>query len=193
MLIWVVACSSPQPQRPEAPKEQPAAKSRASIEAQDEEWRRILESAIAGISTIEQENLALSQQYALQGRAFVDRGDFERGREALQKAVQRWPQNWDARRLLDEVDAIIGGNTRSGASDAIRTTRVCVEQALIEIGNHIRAGERLYSAREFDAAVREFEDADFKIKHLPCEVGPLKEVGPRVEESLKRARASAGK
>jgi tetratricopeptide (TPR) repeat protein len=189
-LILVAACSA-------APREQPtgpvAPPSKAAAQALDDEWRRILEEAMRGPSLLEQENIARSQQLTAQAKAWLDKGDFERSREALQKALQLWPQNLDARRLLAEVNGVITGDARPDESSPLAEWRIRIEQALLEIGNHVRSGERHYGAREFEEAARQFEEADFKIRHMPCDVGALAEVHPRVTESLRKARAAAGR
>jgi tetratricopeptide (TPR) repeat protein len=161
-----------------------------TISAQDAEWRRIFDEAMTGLSLAEQQAMAESEQFTRQGMAWMTGGDFEKARECFQRALQLRPRNLDARKRLAEVNAlIIGADNGEAAARALDILRIEIEQALVEIANHVRLGDRLFKAREFEAAAREFEEADFKIKHMPYEVGPLREIEPRVGEMLKRAKA----
>ncbi len=183
-LLMLAACAVPagvEPVRPPPPVSKPTA------DALDDDWRRILDQAKSS-SPAEQEAMAVSMEFTRQGAAWIKAGDFEKGREALQAALQRWTGNREARRMLAEVNAIISGEP---TRDPLSTARIEIEQALIEIANHLCNGERLYNGREYEKAAWQFEQADFKIKHMPYEVGALKEVQPRVTESLKVARAAA--
>ena len=187
VFAFLAGCTAPAP-RPEPPVVPPAP-AKQTAQALDDDWRRILDQAKTS-SPIEQEAMAVSMEFARQGAAWMAAGDFEKSREALQAALMRWTGNREARRMLAEVNAIISGEP---SRDPLSSMHIEIEQALIEIANHLCAGERLYNGREYEKAAWEFEQADFKIKHMPYEVGALKEIQPKVSEQLKTARAAAKK
>src|SRR5262245_36467217 len=140
------------------------------IDAQDEQWRKVAEEAFKKYGLQDQQKIAESQEWYRQAVAWKDKADFQKARELAQKSVQAWPENQDGRRLLAEVNAlIVGGRENFGqqsmAEKAKEQFQVQLEQAQIEITNHIRNGERFYNVREYDKAIRELEDATFKIKN----------------------------
>ncbi|HLY08698.1 MAG TPA: VIT domain-containing protein [Planctomycetota bacterium] len=66
--------------------------------------------------------------------------------------------------------------------------RVRVEQAQLEITKHVRDGERYRDAGMYDQAVREFENAEFKIQNMPYEVKGISDLLPSVKNSIVRGR-----
>ena len=66
--------------------------------------------------------------------------------------------------------------------------KVQVEQAQIEITNHIRSGERFYNIRQYDDALRELEAASFGLKRIPFEVAALKGLEAPVDALVRRTR-----
>jgi tetratricopeptide (TPR) repeat protein len=205
-LIWGCSSSSksrssepePQPGPDPAVQPQPEPESKApaknpTLQAQDEENRKRLEEAMKTHSVQDQQRLAESNQYYHRALAFKDSGQLDKAKEEAMKAVERWPGNAEARKLLAELNAVmVGGrgeqNARSIAQDQLDEFKVKVEQAQMEITNHIRQGERFYAVREYDSAVREFEQAEFKIKSIPYDIRAMKELLPKVSDYLNKTR-----
>ena len=118
-----------------------------------------------------------------------DRGDFEGAKDAARRAVERHPGNRAARQLLDDLNQLtVSGqpeySARSMAEDELRQFRVRIEQAQIEITKHVRDGERYYNARMYEEALKEFENAEFKIRAVPYDVRAMNDLLPRVQDSL---------
>ena len=123
------------------------------------------------------------------------KNDFRKAHENAQKAVEIWPENHEARKLLDEISSImIGGRERYGArsiaQQQLSQYRVQVEQAILEITNHIRNGDRLYNARMYLDAITQYENAEFKITAVPLDVPRLKTMLPTVQAMLRRAKGA---
>ncbi|MBI2898929.1 MAG: tetratricopeptide repeat protein [Planctomycetes bacterium] len=175
-------------------KEQPkdAAKD-PGIQAQDEEARRRMEEVLKGKTVGEQQEIAESDRYYDLALAYYDKGDFEKAQTYARLAVQKNPENLKARELLAKVDSMRTGTgdhfgARTVQDERVREIGVKIEQAQIEIFNHVRNGERYYNARMYPEAIQEFEEAEFKIKHIPYEVKEMAQLGPLVSQQLRRAR-----
>ncbi len=65
-----------------------------------------------------------------------------------------------------------------------------VEQKQLEISNHILQGGRFLDAKLYSSAIRELENAEFKIRNLPYDVSAMNDLLPRVREMIVRARSS---
>ncbi len=184
---------SGQPQQPEAlaPRQDPS--TRLPDQAASDEARRQLEEAKKGATLQDQQRMAESANFYNLAIAQRDKGELEKAKETAQKSLQTWPGNAEARKLLDELNQImVGGRrefgARSIAQDTLDEFRVKIEQAQIEITNHIRQGERFYSVRQYQDAVREFEEAEFKIKNIPYDVKAMKDLLPKVSDYLNKTR-----
>jgi tetratricopeptide (TPR) repeat protein len=146
-----------------------------------------------GRSAQEQQQIYESQRHYEAALRFNNAGDFEKAKIEAQKAVQAWHENTAARKLLNDVNRItVGGRpelgARSIAEDARDDFRVRIEQAQIEITKHVRDGERYLNARMYEQAVKEFENAEFKILNIPYEVKAMNDLLPLVKDSIVKAR-----
>jgi tetratricopeptide (TPR) repeat protein len=173
---------------------EPQAAARAAspgVDAQDEEWRRIAE-AFKRYGIQDPQRVSQSQDLHRQATEHKNRGDFEKARDAAAKAVQTWPENLQARQLLAEINSLIVGQPYYGqgsiADKAKEEFMVKLDQAQVEIANHIRNAERFRGIRQYDDAMRELEEAQFKIKSIPYEVAAMKALERPVEERLREAR-----
>ncbi len=90
----------------------------------------------------------------------------------------------DLNRQITEGSESYGG----GAENQLKLARIAVEQAKMEIANHMRNGERYYNARMYGNAIREFERAKYKIVSIPHDVPELKGLLPRVKSRISSAR-----
>jgi type II secretory pathway component GspD/PulD (secretin)/tetratricopeptide (TPR) repeat protein len=177
----------PPPPAPEAPKKP------LTIQAATPEMERIAQELARGGTRDEQQRRVASQQHYEVALRYHDKGDFEKARVEAEKALQVWPENLAARKLLADIQQmLVGGRAefgaRSIADQTVQAFRVQIEQAQIEIARHIREGERYFNARMYDEAIREFENAEFKIVHIPYEVKAMNELLPRVREAVVKAR-----
>ncbi len=184
----------------EAPKEQPAEPAPApqdpgKIEAQDENWRKIAEEAIKSRSVQQQEKYVESTAHYERALEFHNRGDFERAKQSAMKAIEAWPSNLEARKLLSTVNAILTGSGAQGSSaeqQRIRDEmRVQIERAQLEITSLIREGDRYRAVGDYENALRAFEEAEFKIKSIPYSLKAMKDLLPRVEEYIRRTREAS--
>jgi tetratricopeptide (TPR) repeat protein len=181
----------------ETPKETPAPAPQepGKIEAQDENWRKIAEEVAKSRTVQQQEKYVESSAHYDRAVEFHKRGDFERAKESAMKAIQAWPANLEARKLLSEVNAILTGTGAQGPGaeqQRIRDEmRVQIERAQLEITSLIREGDRYRAVGDFDNALRQFEEAEFKIKSIPYNLKAMKDLLPRVEEYIRRTREAS--
>ncbi len=103
--------------------------------------------------------------------AYYNKGDFERARIECQKAVQEWPENLEARKLLAEINMLVvvgraGSGARSIGEDEVNKWRTRIEQAQKRIpesvlkggggaeaaDEHYRQAERYLQAGDFEKA-----------------------------------------
>jgi tetratricopeptide (TPR) repeat protein len=66
--------------------------------------------------------------------------------------------------------------------------RVQIERAQLEITSLIREGDRYRAVGDYENALRQFEEAEFKIKSIPYNLKAMKDLLPRVEEYIRRTR-----
>jgi hypothetical protein len=136
--------------------------------------------------------LESEQRYRL-ALAWFNKGDFDKAKSEAQAAVQAWPEHLSARRLLDDVNEIIvGGPTRlRGIGDLeLRVARVTADQSRLEIENHLLQGRRFLDGGMPSAALREFENAEFKIRNMPYDLKAMNDLLPGLRDLKARAKSS---
>jgi len=189
VLLLVAGCSAPPPSTSRlATDREPVV-----VVAESPEWAKIAEEAAKGRTVAEQQRVVESEQRYQLGLAWFNKGDFDKAKSEAQAAIQAWPEHIAARKLLDDVNEIIvGGSTRlRGIGDQeLRVARVRVDQARLEIENHVLHGRRFLDAGMFPAALREFENAEFKIRNMPADVASMNDLLPGIRELKARARSS---
>jgi len=181
------------PQEPGTPPPPPSTDKALQVQASSPEMEKIAQELARGRSTSDQQAIYESQRHYEQALMFNNRGDFDKAKTEAQKAVEAWHENTAARKLLNDVNRItVGGRpelgARSIAEDARDDFRVRIEQAQIEITKHVRDGERYLNARMYDQAVKEFENAEFKIQNIPYEVKAMNDLLPLVKDSIVKSR-----
>ncbi|HZE97993.1 MAG TPA: hypothetical protein VE981_13270 [Planctomycetota bacterium] len=183
----------PAAQEPGTPPPAPMTDKSVQVQASSPEMEKIAQELARGRSTSDQQAIYESQRHYEQALRFNNAGDFDKAKIEAQKAVEAWHENLAARKLLNDVNRItVGGRpelgARSIAEDARDDFRVRIEQAQIEITKHIRDGERYLNARMYDQAVKEFENAEFKIQNIPYEVKAMNDLLPLVKDSIVKSR-----
>lgn len=182
-LVLLGACSAPPPRAAVEPEKPPA------VEAAGPEEARILEELLRGRTAAEQQPILASQRHYELALAWFNQGDFEKAKVEARESVRLWGENLAARKLLSQVYEIIVGSPPGGIFEHdVRHAMVGVEQAQIEISNHLVHGERFFNARMYESAIREFEAADLKIRMLPAEVKAMNDLAPKVKEFLLRSK-----
>ncbi len=179
--------------RPEAPAAPPPDAAQITIQAQTPEMEKIAQELARGRTAGEQHKIYASQQHYDLALKYHNRGEFEKAKIEAQKAMEAWPENVAARKLFTDVAQIlVGGRAEFGArsigEEARDEFRAKVEQAQIEITKHVRDGERNLQARIYGEAIKEFEDAQFKIQSIPYDVKAMNELLPLVKDSIVKAR-----
>ena len=163
------------------------------VEAESKEWQKIAEELTKGRSVGEQQKLLESERHYQLGLSWFNKGDFDKAKEQAQLAVEKWPEHIAARKLLADVhEIIIGGPARilSIPEHDLRVSQVTVEQQQLEITNHILHGGRFLDARMYKSALREFENAEFKIRNMPYDVKSMNDLLPKVRELKTRAKSA---
>ena len=188
-----VALPDPATQEPGTPPPSPETRKSVQVQASTPEMEKIAQELARGRSAQEQQQIYESQRHYEQALMFNNRGDFDKAKIEAQKAVEAWHENVAARKLLNDVNRItVGGRpelgARSIAEDARDDFRVRIEQAQIEITKHVRDGERYLNARMYEQAVKEFENAEFKILNIPYEVKAMNDLLPLVKDSIVKSR-----
>lgn len=165
-----------------------------SIEAADAETEALLRRLLQDRTVADQEARSVSEKHYRLGVEMADRGHFENAKRELQQAVSAWPENRAAHQKLREVnDTLIGGRQTDGLQEietAVNVERARIQQNHMEINNHIRSGERLFAARQYEAAQREFRDAIFKIEAIPYPNYPLKQYLDGLKGYVQRTEAA---
>ncbi len=186
LLLALAGCSTPSSptSKPDAPP---------VIQAENPEWAKIAEEAVKGMPAEDQRKMVEADAHFHLALAFFNRADFDRAKEEAQRCIQLWPEHYAARDLLNDVNGIIVGGPVALRDFDHRWAlcfRVKVQQALLEIENHVRQGGRYMDARMYDKALREFENAEFKIVNMPGDTPSLNDLLPKVRAMLARAKSS---
>ncbi|HVE43448.1 MAG TPA: hypothetical protein VNM14_26455 [Planctomycetota bacterium] len=191
--LWIVllaGCTTASP-APESTPQKPEAT--LEIQAENPEWQKITEELLKGKTVAEQQKILESERHYTLALAWYNRADFEKAKIEAQLAVQAWPEHLAARKLLADVNEIIvGGPTglRAIGDHDLRVAQVTVEQQQLEITNHILHGGRFIDAKMYASALREFENAEFKIRNMPYDVKTMNDLLPKVREMIARAKSS---
>ena len=176
----------------DAPKADMPPQDPGKIEAENEEWRRIAEEAAKSRTVNQQEKHAESTAHYDRALEFEKRGDFDRAKQSAMKALEAWPSNLEARKLLNRMnDLLSGGGAQGSATEQERLRneiKVQIERAQLEITSLIREGERYRAVADYDNALQRFEEAEFKIRSIPYILKAMKDLLPRVEEYIRRTR-----
>ncbi len=204
--LLTVGCSSAAPEKserpawtpppastPQDPATPPAPHDPSKVEAQDENARRILEEVAKSRGLQDQQKIAESSALYDQALDFYQKGDFTQAKAAVDASVERWPGNLQARKLQGEINSILtGGAEQKGVGGTAQKVqdeiRVRIEQAQMEITNHIREADRHYAVRDYASALRNLEEAQFKIKSIPYDLPAMAALLPKVEENIRRCR-----
>lgn len=187
VVLFLAGCAAPVAEAPK--KEDEAA---VVIQAQDPEWRKLAEELTKGMTVAEQQKALEGQRHYDLALAWYNKADFEKAKIEAQFAVQKYPEHLAARKLLSDVNDIISGRPvglRTPAENEVRVAMVRVEQAQIEITNHLLHGERFLNASMYRSAMREFENAEFKIRNMPYDVKSHNDLLPKVRELRARAKS----
>jgi hypothetical protein len=190
-LLLLAACSSPPPPVEPAQRDKPV--QAPEIQAQSPEWQKITEELLKGKTVAEQQKILESERRYQLALACYNRADFEKAKIEAQLAVQAWPEHLAARKLLADVNEIIIGaptGLRAIGDHDLRVAQVTVEQQQLEITNHLLHGGRFLDAKMYSSALREFENAEFKIRNMPYDVKAMNDLLPKVREMIARAKSS---
>ncbi|HZE99167.1 MAG TPA: hypothetical protein VE981_19340 [Planctomycetota bacterium] len=191
LFVVLAGCStppssgaSPEVRKPDAPP---------VVQAENPEWAKIAEEALKGLPAEEQQQRLESERRYHLALAWFNKADFDKAKIEAQRAVQAWTENMAARKLLNDINEIIVGGPTGlrGIRDVeLQVCGISVEQAKLEIENHLLRGRRYQDAGMHAAAIREFEDAEFKIRNMPYEVKSMNDQLPALRASLARSRSS---
>ena len=173
-----------------APKPEP--KDPGKIDAQDENWKKIAEEVAKSRTVQEQQQIIESQAHYDRALEYRNRGDFERAKESAANALKSWPGNVEARKLLADINAILTGATAGTEQDRIKNEMIVqIERAQLEITSLIREGDRYRAVGDYENALKQFEEAEFKIKSIPYNLKAMKDLLPKVEEYIRRTREAS--
>ncbi len=167
-----------------------ACASRPAPPDQDAEWRRVAEEAFKRYSLNDQSHPPREGDPLADALRCELEGDLEGARRNAEFAVQFWPGDGAARVFLRELNAGVphGHSINDG-----RISRCVFWSPRIwgDLQAHVFNGHRYFGLRLYEAAIAEFEEADFRIKHAPCDIPEARALAPQVDEGLREARAAA--
>ncbi|MBI4563676.1 MAG: hypothetical protein HY716_03155 [Planctomycetes bacterium] len=203
VALW--GCANGAPPEPEEPAPAPAPaeptaegpppQDPGQIQAENEDWKRIAQEVAKGRTLQEQQRISESNALHDQALDFYRKGAFEQAKDAAEAAVERWSGNVEARKLLSDINAILVGPANQGMGGLTERVKnemkVRIEAAQIEITSKIREGDRYLMVNDYEAALKSFEEAEFKIKSIPYEVKAMSQLLPLVEELIRKARDGA--
>jgi tetratricopeptide (TPR) repeat protein len=119
--------------------------------------------------------------------------DLERAEYLVRLAIKKDPSHLKARQLLDDIAALKGERQTRWQylqADLEKQYMIRIQQAKIEINQHIRKGEQLASLGNYLGAIRELEEAQLKLGAIPEVLQvEVKDLVPTVETLLNRLRA----
>ncbi|MHC4607508.1 MAG: tetratricopeptide repeat protein [Planctomycetota bacterium] len=102
--VLLAACAAPPSRIPEpAAEEAPApAPQRPAPDTGD-----IIEKGKTAYTVGEQQRIAESRNEYRLALVYRDKGDFQRAKQHCERAVYCWPSNYEARKLLAEINSIL--------------------------------------------------------------------------------------
>ncbi|RPH48730.1 MAG: hypothetical protein EHM91_03935 [Planctomycetota bacterium] len=189
VLLILAGCSAPAPSHKTSST---LCDTPIVVQAQDPEWQKLAEELTKGMTVAEQQKALEGQRHYDLALAWFNKGDFDKAKVEAQIAIEKSPENIAARKLLSDVNEIISGKPaglRTPAEQELRVAQVRIEQAQIEITNHLLHGERFLNAAMYRSALREFENAEFKIRNMPYDVKSHNDLLPKVRELSVRAKS----
>lgn len=142
---------------------------KSTVQAADEMWKKRLENSLNKLgSSADEEKIFESNRLYEQAKAMFDRGRYTDARDLCIKALDLWQGNHKARELLARIDetAVRKGDQDIGDS-ALEAFKAQIEGAMLEIAHHLKQGQRYFSSGEYDRALKEFREAEFKILAVP--------------------------
>lgn len=165
----------------------------ANVQAQDAQTDEFLRKVVQERWAVDQEKRAESLEHLRNAIASKQNSDFETAKMHAERAIELWDGNLEAREVLKECNDQIVGREASGmtqiqqASDEIRAR---IQQNHIEINDHIRRGERFMATREYEAALKEFNEALFKVRAMPYAYEPVNQLKPGLENYIGMAQTA---
>src|ERR1043165_3786861 len=121
-VLFLAGCSAPSAApKPDAEKPE----SKVEIQAESPEWQKITEELLKGKTVAEQQALLEAERAYQLALAWYNKGDFDKAREQAQRAVQLCGEHLSARKLLNDINAIIVGSSPSPVS---------IPEAAVQIG-----------------------------------------------------------
>jgi type II secretory pathway component GspD/PulD (secretin)/tetratricopeptide (TPR) repeat protein len=180
---------APDAKTPQDPAPAPEVKPQEP-QTDDEKYNKILKEFLGRSDLKGQQQMLESQKWYDIAVAHKTRGEYEKAKIAVEKALEIWPMNMEARRLKDTVDSILRHPNRSPDERVIDRQIATIKGQIIETMNHIRAGERFLAAREYEKALSEFEEAEVQILAMPEQIPEKGSFLPVVKEYKKKIKDS---
>jgi type II secretory pathway component GspD/PulD (secretin) len=148
----------------------PEAKPQDQPQSDQEKFKKILDEFVQRSDMKGQQQMLESQKWYDVAVSHKARGEYEKAKIAVEKSIEIWPMNMEARRLKDEIDSILKHPGRQDKGQVIDRQIAIIKGQIIETMNHIRAGERFLSAKEYEKALTEFKEAEVQILAMPDQI-----------------------
>ena len=141
----------------------------------------------------DQEREALAKGYYETGKKLYKEMELEKARDQFQRAVDLVPGNADyvmeLNRCRLELSEHVPGFDHKLMEELTDRVKARMEQARIEIQNHLAAGNRSMDLKEFQRAIDEYTAVVEQIQWFPYHLD-LEAVKAQAEDGLKRAKAA---
>jgi type II secretory pathway component GspD/PulD (secretin)/Tfp pilus assembly protein PilF len=142
-----------------------------------------------------QENEFIAQKYYEMGLKLFKEFNYHQAKEKLEKALELNPHHQEARRLLQEIQMLLGSR-----AEEIKVVKEFLESQLavkiqeteIVVRNHYLTGERLLSEKKYQEALIEFEAIEAKLKWIPYDIG-LQDYLNKAKDKIKQVKNLAVK
>jgi len=160
-----------------------------TVQASSEEMEKIIREIARGRTKEDEAKITGSGKHYELALTYHHRGEFEKAGIEAAKAVETWHENVAARKLLNDVNRITrGGKAESDARSITEDVSAPLLSMQLEIGKHVRDGERYFNAGMYAEALREFENAEFKLQGVSSEVKAAEDLLRRLKDSMLKSR-----
>lgn len=163
-------------------------KPKTAQDQEKDEAKRLLEEFQQKIPLEEQQNRFESQKLYEMALSYYKQQDFEKAKELVQKAIEKYPKNYEAMKLLNSINEILSRSSDlpSFTQEQIRQKKVVIEQMQAEIRDLINKGKSFYDTGHFEEAIEGLKEAEIKLEGAPDYI-PIKDLLPRIRDMIKKA------
>ena len=117
-----------------------------------------------------QQAKAIGQNYYLQARSFYTKAEYEKAKEAIDKAIAEYPANDNFQELRERILTALGdrpSEIHANLDHIQATIEVEIEAAVVEVRTEIESGDKAMGAKAYQEAFRHYDRAWISIQTFP--------------------------